>query len=87
MGIAVVELGDTAASHSLARSFARSPVGLSSDSFVLSGSMDVNEGLKLGAGRASGVEISFGSVDSLGRAGGELRKEDVDDENGIGIGI
>ena len=54
-------------------------MGLSSDGFVLSGSMDVNEGLKLGAGRASGVEISFGIVDSLGRAGG--------DENGVGVGV
>ena len=84
MGVAVVvELGDTATCHSLtrslARSFYRSPVGLSSDGFVLSGSMDVNEGLKLGAGRASGVEISFGIVDSLGRAGG--------DENGVGVGV
>jgi hypothetical protein len=51
-------------------------VGLSSDGFVLSGSMLVNEAFKLGAGRASGVEISFGSVDSLGGRGGAIGAAD-----------
>jgi hypothetical protein len=55
------EVGPSCATHTY-----RVPsVGLSSDGFVLSGSMIVNEAFKFGAGRASSVEVSIGSTSLL----------------------
>ena len=56
-------LSSEAGSTCLTHTYRVPSVGLSGDGFVLSGSMLVNEAsTKLGAGRASAVEIQFGSV-------------------------
>lgn len=46
-------------------------VGLSNEGFVLSGEMLLGDGVTLGAGRASGVEISFGSVSLIDSSFGD----------------
>lgn len=46
-------------------------IGLSNEGFVLSGAMLLQEGWTLGAGRASGVEISFGSLSLIDSSHGD----------------